>query len=496
MSEYKIPEEFYFQLHHSRPRFKNDVENVLIFYAENVTAVGKRPKKEFVKLFDERLFQYPGNANKKLKTIDNWRTEIDSLFGFVEVDGKSQGPSRRAKELAESQDLVQFFKTYLFNFQYPGGHIKPERALEQIKKGVHFKPAQFILKLLRHAGEVDGNGHRVGITKSEVCHCIFNDLRCTRDNEDVSLTWQRIKSNRNNEITYDQTGDVIRYAGDIIDSMEWANLLVTYDGKLFYLNKFETDTISVFIESTEWFSGYDQMIAARDGSTREVGNKEESWIQYVNRDLADTDFSTNILAYMADDEDQLAALQRGIAAAAEQDQEAIAAMAEEKAKGEAIIEERISTELDTFSTKDIGDIGEALVHGHECMRVMQGGRRDMLHLIKKIPTPLAVGYDIQSVELDELKRYIEVKTTVSAKKLRFNKVHLTKNEWNTARSTKERYFVYRLMINKEEKRLFLLQNPVGLYEQGDIQIVIDEGVDITFDPNRVGESKELLTWRA
>ena len=25
----------------------------------------------------------------------------------------------------------------------------------------------------------------------------------------------------------------------------------------------------------------------------------------------------------------------------------------------------------------------------------------MLHLIKKIPTPLAVGYDIQSVELDE-----------------------------------------------------------------------------------------------
>ena len=34
MSEYKVPEEFYFQLHHSRPRFKNDVENVLIFYAE------------------------------------------------------------------------------------------------------------------------------------------------------------------------------------------------------------------------------------------------------------------------------------------------------------------------------------------------------------------------------------------------------------------------------------------------------------------------------
>jgi hypothetical protein len=37
-------------------------------------------------------------------------------------------------------------------------------------------------------------------------------------------------------------------------------------------------------------------------------------------------------------------------------------------------------------------------------------------LINKIPTPLGVGYDIQSVELGKKKLSIEVKTTKSRKK--------------------------------------------------------------------------------
>ncbi len=68
-----------------------------------------------------------------------------------------------------------------------------------------------------------------------------------------------------------------------------------------------------------------------------------------------------------------------------------------------------------LTTKDIGDIGESLVHGHECMRMKLGGREDLIHLIKRIPTQFAVGYDISSVELNECKRYIEVKTTISSK---------------------------------------------------------------------------------
>lgn len=471
MSEYQVPAKYFFRIHHSRPRFKGDIENVLIYFAEELAAIGKLPTEEFVPKFNAAIYRYPGNAHRELKTINNWRTEISALFGFIEHHGDLCVAGRRALELAENQDLVAFFKAYLFCFQYPGAHIKPHKVLEQIEMGIHFKPAQYILKLLRHACQVEGCN--VGLTKFEICHCVFNDLRCTRNNEDVALTWQRIRENRNRGMTYDQTGDVIRYAGDIVDYMEIANLLVTYDSRTYYLNSLEEEAIVKFVESSEWYSGYDRMIAARTGDLKSINDNVEPWFSYVNRDLSDTDFRTDILAYIAGDSAELEALK----------------------KSEAVISERLQEGTEDFTTKDIGDIGESLVHGHECMRVKLGGREDLIHLIKRIPTQFAVGYDIGSVELDERKRYIEVKTTISAKPLHFNKVHLTKNEWNTASSTRDRYYVYRLMISKAEKKLFLLQDPVGLYKKDLIEMVPADGADITFDPKKVGRFEELLTWK-
>ena len=222
MSEYKVPEQYYFRIHHVRPRFKGDVENVLIYMAEEISALSKMPVDEFASAMNSAIYRYPGNAHRELKTINNWRTEISSLFGFVEHHGDYDEPGRRAIELAKNQDLVEFFKAYLYSFQYPGAHIKSHAILEQINAGIHFKPAQYILRLLRYACEKEGAN--IGITKFEICHCIFNDLRCTRDIEDVSATWERIRENRKRNLSYDQTGDVIRYGGDIVDYMEIANL--------------------------------------------------------------------------------------------------------------------------------------------------------------------------------------------------------------------------------------------------------------------------------
>lgn len=490
MSEYVIPPEYYFRIHHVRPRFKGDVENVLIFMAEEVAALSRMSVDDFAEAMNRAIYRYPGNAHREIKTINNWRTEISSLFGFVEHHGDYDEPGRRAIDLASNQDLVEFFKAFLYCFQYPGAHIKSHAVLEQIEMGIHFKPAQAILRLLRYAREKEGVN--IGLTKFEICHCIFNDLRCTRDNEDVSVTWERIKNNRKDNVTYDQTGDVIRYAGDIVDYMEIANLLITYDSRTYYLNSLEEDTIIKFVESTEWFSGYDTMIKRRSGTLAAINDCRESWFSYVNRDLSNTDFSTDILAYIATNADELKTLRESISSS----DSSLDDLEEQKKQSEIVITERIESGVDEFGTKDIGDIGESLVHGHECMRVKLGGRSDLIHLIKRIPTQFAVGYDISSVELDERKRYIEVKTTISSKPLHFNKVHLTKNEWNTANSTRDRYFVYRLMISKVERKLFLLQDPVGLYKSDLIDMVPTDGADITFDPKKVGEFEELLTWRA
>jgi hypothetical protein len=485
MSEYRIPDEYFFRIHHVRPRFKGDIENVLIYMAEEITAVGERPTDDFVSAVDAAIYRYPGNAHRELKTINNWRTEISALFGFIEHTATTDKPGRRAVELAERQDLVECFKIFLYNFQYPGAHIKPKNVLEQIEAGVHFKPAQYILKLLRYANE--GGGNAVGITKFEVCHCIFNDLRVTRDNEGVEKTWERILHNRKSGYEYDQTGDVIRYAGDIIDYMEIANLLKTYDSRTYYLNTLEEESIIKFCESTEWFAEYDAMLKNRSGSLQAVKDCTAGWFAYVNRDIQDTDFATDILAYIASDDDELKTLKENIAT--EQD-----ATLSDLVDRDNELQRRIASYYDAFTTKDIGDIGESLVHGHECMRIKLGEREDLIHLIQRIPTQFAVGYDISSVELDERKRYIEVKTTISSKPLHFNRIHLTKNEWNTASSTHDRYYVYRLLLSKSERKLFLLQDPVGLYKKDLINMIPSDGADITFDPQHVGRFEELLTW--
>ena len=468
MSEYVIPREFYFRIHHVRPRFKGDIENVLIYMAEEITKIGELPTDDFVRAVNSAIYRYPGNARRELKTINNWRTEISALFGFIEHTDRTDKPGFRAIELAKNQDLVECFKTFLYNFQYPGAHVKPQSALEMINNGIHFKPTQYILKVLKYANRNGGN--TVGITKFEACHCIFNDLRVTRDNEGAYKTWARIAANRQEDTSYDQTGDIVRYVGDIIDYMETANLLKTYDSRMYYLNTLEGESLVKFCESTEWFSLYDNMIKRRAGSLQAVKDCTSDWFSYVNRKLEDTDFSTDILSYIAINEHTLT-------------------------ERDKILEGRISNKVDDLMMKDIGNIGESLVHSHECMRIKLGGRSDLFHLIKRMPTSLAVGYDISSVELDERKRYIEVKTTISSKPLHFSRIHLTRNEWNTANSMHDRYYVYRLMISKTKKVLFLLQDPVGLYKTDQINMVPSDGADITFDPKKVGEFEELLQWQ-
>lgn len=471
MKEYRTPAEYYYRLHHVRPRFKSDIENVLLFMATEIAKLSKAPYQEFNDLLNNAIRLYPGNTIRELKTINNWRTEISALFAFFIERGDGMTESGiRAKELAEKQDLVEMFKKFLFLFQYPGAHVKSHEILKMVEAGIRFKPAQYILKVLK-AGE-DSTGGRVFVFKEEICHCIMNDLRCIRDNEAPLLAWQRIVANRQAGYEYDKTGDIVRYAGDILDYMEIANLIVAHDGKRFYLNNLENATLMKFMNSTLWFTGYDTMINNKSGTLQAIKDEKEKWFDYANKELKETDFETDILAFIATDSEDYTAM---------------------KAASESAFQDALKDDAAIISTKDIGDMGEGLVHTHECQRIKIGGRADIIHLIKRIPTSFAVGYDIQSIELDERKRYIEVKTTISSRPLQFNKIHLTTNEWGTADTLKDRYFVYRLVLNKMERKLFIIQDPVGLYKKDIIQMIPRDGADITFGQN-AGQEEELLSW--
>lgn len=452
---YTIPEEYRLELHHVRPRFKNDVENVLFYIA----SVCKNIKDTDTKSYKEQIFNaiklYPGNEDSTRKTINNWRTEIAALFGFY-IEDKNSRTTRTgtmSNILADSGDLVQFFKYYAYKFQYPGGHIKSNYVKELIDAGVRFKPAQYILKVLHEADSYLGKP--LGISKAEATHCIFNDLRVTRDNRDVREVIDLIIENRKTKTIYNSRGDVIRYAGDILDYMVLANLL-KISHNYYYLNRMENEAILSFINSNDYFKGYDSFYGTSFEAS-ELTPIETNWFEYVNSGLDNSLFKTDISQYITSpDEDQVSEYRM-------------------------LVKNKIGEVLASANTKEIGDLGETLVIGHEKVRIKEGGRADLLHLIKIIPTALAVGYDVQSIELDAKKRYIEVKTTISRKPLNFYSFHLTPNEWDTASSLNDRYFVYRLMISKSEITVFILQNPVQMYKDNLISLSLRDGAEITFN---------------
>ena len=461
---YSIPKEYFFRIHHIRPRFKDNVEEVLLYMAHSCSSLGNMDVEEYRTRLNSLIRLYPENAVKNIKTINNWRTEISALFGFY-IEDKNTGITRTgniAYLLDKEQDLVQFFKYYLIKFQYPGGHLKPEKNKEIIDAGIRFKPAQYILKVLFSAYSTKKKNF--AITKEEATHCIFNDLRTTRDNRNPEDTVALIEKNRKSKFEYEHGGDINRYAGDILDYMVLANLLYESHG-YYYLNHTEMSAIMSFINDTSFFKSYDKYYG-KDCKVSELNDIEIDWFNYVNDGLDNKLFRTELSTYSKDNPSF--------------DNEAKGKIDEILYKG--------------ATTKDIGDLGESLIIGHEKTRLVNLGREDLIHLVKKIPTSLAVGYDIQSIDEDMGKRYIEAKTTISCKPLKLLSFCLTDNEWNTAASLNDRYFVYRLIINKYERTIYIIQDPVRKFKQDKISMSMNKGANITFKES-VAEKKELLLWK-
>lgn len=476
MSLYATPDEYYFRLHHPRPRFKNNIENVLIYMATEIVQIGKKSKIQFKTELNDAIKMFPGNFNSTKKTIDNWRTEIDALFALIQENNEFLEPTFRAIDLAENQDLVKFFKVFCYYFQYPGGFVKPHANLEFLNAKINFKPAQYILRMLYEAEQTYNN--RAGIKKAEATHCIFNDLRVTRDNRKTEDTWNLILENRSYNYEYNWAGDIIRYAGDILDYLVQANLLVKRPNGYYYLNKAESMTIQRFIQPSEhefnYYTNLDEKfkyIESLNINLQEqrkyklslISNLEKEWTNYFNTPLSEEFFDTDVLSLVTSEIEE-----------------------------ESIDLSVIIDEISNYSTGNIGTVGETLTINHEIKRLEKNGRSDLKHFVKFIPTQYAIGYDISSRELDGSIRNIEVKTTTSSSELQFTRFHLTPNEWAVAESNKDRYYVYRLMISKESIKLYILQDPVKLYKKDKIKALPRDGMDIIFDPEVCGFEDELL----
>lgn len=443
--------------------------------------------------YSQRYFaaikRFPGNITMADKTLHNWRTEIPALFSFY-IEDKEAGvteTSRMAKFLFEKQDLTQFLRLFLYSFQFPGGHMKPQDLRDIISHGIRFKPAREIVRVLMAGNKLlaeGGSDKEMSLSAEETTYCIFNDTRVTSGAISAEEVAKTVLDNRKRRLRYynakDQQsmslkgvartkGDMTRYAGDTLDYMVIANLLEVHNG-YFYLRGNEKEALSVFRDDKSWFDGYESFYENGVPDTAALSKVEAAWFEYVNDSLNPDLFKTNISNIFG--------------SANEID---------------VVFEDRLKEVVtsDSRTTKDIGNLGEAIICGHEKMRLKINGYADLIHMVRIVDSPAYhPGYDIDSLEADgtDSHRYIEVKTTISKQKIQMYGFHMSPNEWSVAGTVTTHYCVYRLMLSEQEKTLYILRDPVRLYKTDRIEAEPRDGMEVTFKATDFTPT-EILTWK-
>ena len=486
---YDIPNEFYHRIHFVRPRFKNNIENVLLYMATECCKIPTCSNEEYNAQYTKAIRMFPGNMTAAAKTIANWRTETPALFAFYEED-KTIGitkTSKMAKVLSEEQDLTQFFKFFLFSFQFPVVQLKARDNIDLIINRIRFKPAKLILQVLIEGNKLlfqKGSAKDMSISAEEATYCIFNDIRCTTGAKTPKAIAETILYNRLNKIKYYNTkdrkifdskgkprtkGDVTRYAGDILDYMEIASLLEKSHG-YFRINGLDGDAIDAFVKDETFFKAYDKFYLREIINPQEISAIEPDWFAYVNNAINPNAFKTDISTLLVENE------------------------------LEVIVDDRIREMLSSedTTTKDVGNIGESLICGHERMRLKLNGFEELISKVRIVDSPAYhPGFDIESFEGDGSShhRFIEVKTTISKRRIQLYNFHMSDHEWNIAGSIGEHYCVYRLMLSAEDKTLYILRNPVNLYKTDSIEVASCNGMDISFDASKF-ETTPLLIWQS
>lgn len=486
---YNIPDKYWHRLHFVRPRFKSNIENVLLYMANECCRIPNLPCDKYNERYIKAIRMFPGNIDMTNKTLQNWRTEIPALFGFY-TENKDAGyteTSKMAKFLHENQDLTQFMRLFLYSFQFPGGHMKPQDIKDIIYHNIRFKPASMIIKVLLEGNKIlssSNSSKEMSISAEEATYCIFNDVRSTSGIFSPKEIAQTILDNRKRKLKYynkkdhkvislkgkaRSKGDVTRYAKDIMDYMEIANLL-KISNNYYYLKENERTAITLFENDKTYFDGYETFYERNDVEVSQISQIEPMWFNYVNNCLNPSLFKSDIQSIITGDDEI-----------------------------DVVFDDRIQEVVSGSdkTTKDIGNLGEAIICGHEKMRLKLNGYGDYVRLVQIVDSPsYHPGFDIDSFEADgtENHRYIEVKTTISKKAIQMYGFHMSPNEWSVASTIKEHYCIYRLMLSETKKSLFILRNPVYLYKTDQIEAEPRDGMEITFNVNSFEPSK-LLTWK-
>lgn len=462
MPKYKTPAEHRLLLHFSKSRFNRRFEDTLLRLAEKLSELPPLPVAEFKKEMTTFLSAQLGQHLSD-KAIANNITEPTRLFGLVVYQENNVFVGDRTINLAKDQDVPSFFKSLCYRFQFPNGINKIQVIEELVAAGVRFKPAQYIIKLLRAGGEK--TGRTFAVTAQEVAQLVFNDKRVTVDQEDPGVRVEEFIRLRDKGILCETDNKVIRYTRDFLNFMVWANLLREYK-KQYFLNDKEKTALDFIADDDTFFEEFD---IAKQGDTierQEIKEAIPSWMEYY----ADSEFAADRALKTS-----LASFSQATVEITGEGNKVETVTTKGIEFTEDILEAVAEQKADRRNLKAIGDEGEAIMYSIEKNRV-QSERPDLLPLVRIVSNDTSLGFDIQSIlDFDTAtKKFIEVKTT----KRNFTPTdfgataffNISANEWNTAKQYGDNYFIARVIIAKEKLSIFIIQNPCKRLEEEKLKI--------------------------
>ncbi len=438
-----------------RGKAQTDLDNLLPLYAEFVIENCPLEKEEFNNQFNDYMAEFlfkkkfDNLESRYKKTIRNHITEIaGKLFGLYKEKESIVYSTDSCSKLHDDLDQPAFFKNLCFNFQFPNGTQKIQTIIERIDNQIKIKPFHFLIQLLNIAIE-----ERIIITQDEIAYYVLNAKEVLQGNVSPTEVLNVIKYRRDKNILkrLQPSSKNTQHIKEQLNLLELSNL-VYRDGQNIYLNKYEINSLNLFLNSSYVDLDFDiYSYDLFDSRQREL--MYESWQEYfgqIQGDNAET-FITSV-----------AALQKKVASPSP-------AFKTLPVKGLAV------------NHNILGDEGEEFVFEFEKKRVGAFDQR-LVSRIQMLGNTRGIGYDIRSVEADEnvaepeYSRYIEVKSTKRTTVPPLNDdnwmdtVNLTRREWIAAKQHQNAYNVYRVYFTPKSTTIRKLNNPYQKFEDKLLQV--------------------------
>ncbi len=413
-----------------RGKAQGQAEDLIPIYANAVTESEGLSKDEFEIKFNQIVRHFLSSPTEK--TLNNHRTEIaEKLFGMYYFEANRLIVAPRTAKILDNEDLPQFFKSLIVNFQFPNGLDKINTISDRIENNIRIKPFHFIVNLLSEA-----DNENIFLTKNEIAYYVLDSKDVLQGIANIKEVLSIIKEHRRKRII-----NKVEYAGkassysmqhisEQLNLLELSNVIIQSTVKSIKIVKLNTQE-KVFISylTNESFKELDFDIYSCFNSDRDLLATE--WAKYYcnNRNLK-----------LLNDE-TIIPIESTIIP-----------------KGETALE--------------IGDAGEQIVFLHEKERVKLFNARLSQQKVLLLGKQRGLGYDIQSVWADlqtmfnkdaDESFYIEVKSTRRITKPSFDsadKIILTRNEWLAANQHKECFSIFRVYLTRSGIFVYKIFNPL------------------------------------